>query len=219
MQIKVRVWDAPTRIFHWLLALSIPAMWWTATTGGSWLTWHKRLGLLVCALIIFRILWGFGGSQTARFSNFLQGKNGLQRYLKGNMPEHEQPGHNPVGALSVLVLLGMVIAQLVTGLFAPDNNTWLNPGYLNHLVSEATASTMYRIHLTLFWVLVGMIALHIVAVFAYLIIKKHNLIRPMITGFKTLTQPVNPPLKFAGWGTFLACAAVSAALVYLIANA
>jgi len=219
MQAKVRVWDAPTRLFHWLLALSIPAMWWTATTGGPWLMWHKRLGLFVCALIIFRILWGFGGSQTARFSNFIKGKSAFQRYLKGDLPEYEQPGHNPVGALSVLVLLGIVSAQLITGLFAPDNNTWLNPGYLNHLVSESTASTMYRIHRTLFWVLVGVIALHIVAVLAYLLLKKHNLIRPMVTGFKTLTQPVNPPLKFAGLGMFIVCVAISLAAVYLIANA
>lgn len=219
MQAKVRVWDAPTRLFHWLLAFSIPAMWWTATTGGPWLMWHKRLGLFVCVLVIFRILWGFGGSQTARFSNFIKGKNDIQRYLKGDVPEYEQPGHNPVGALSVLALLGMVTAQLITGLFSPDNNTWLNPGYLNHLISESTASTIYQIHRTLFWVLVGVIALHIVAVFAYLLLKKHNLIRPMVTGFKTLTQPVNPPLKFAGLGMFVICLAISIAAVYLIANA
>lgn len=219
MYTKVRVWDAPTRLFHWLLAFSIPAMWWTATTGGPWLMWHKRLGLLVCALIIFRLLWGFAGSQTARFRNFVPGKTTMQRYLKGELQEHEQPGHNPLGALSVFALLALVIVQLVTGLLAPDNNTWLNPGYLNHLVSESTASTAYSIHLTLFWVLVGVIALHIAAVFGYLIFKKHNLIRPMVTGFKNLTQPVNPPLKFAGFGVFILCVAISAAVVYLIANA
>lgn len=219
MNTKVRVWDAPTRLFHWLLAFSIPAMWWTATTGGSWLLWHKRLGLFICVLIMFRILWGFFGSQTARFSNFIKGQGAIKRYLQGNLPEHEQPGHNPMGALSVLLLLGLVATQLITGLFSPDNNTFLEPGYLNHLVSESTAATMYSIHLTLFWVLVAVIVLHIAAVFAYLLLKKHNLIRPMITGFKTLAQPVMPPLKFAGWLAFVLCVGASVAVVYLIANA
>lgn len=218
MDTKVRVWDAPTRIFHWLLAFSIPAMWWTASTGGSWLLWHKRLGLLVCTLIIFRILWGFFGSQTARFSNFIKGQGAIKRYLQGKMPEYEQPGHNPVGALSVLVLLGLVAVQLVTGLLSPDNNTFLEPGYLNHLVSESTANSAYSIHTTLFWVLVAVIVLHILAVFAYLVVKKHNLIRPMITGIKTLARPVSPPLKFAGWPTFLLCLAASVVLVYFMAN-
>ena len=98
MKQKVKVWDLPTRLFHWLLVLSVGFMWYSAQAGGGMLVWHLRCGLLVAGLIVFRLCWGLWGSDTARFSQFVRGPSSIRRYLQGSLTENEQPGHNPLGA-------------------------------------------------------------------------------------------------------------------------
>ncbi|WP_172765878.1 cytochrome b/b6 domain-containing protein, partial [Neisseria gonorrhoeae] len=114
MKNKTKVWDFPTRLFHWLLAASLPFMWYSAKAGGDMLQWHTRVGLLVLFLLVFRLCWGIWGSDTARFSRFVRGWAGIRGYLKNGIPEHIQPGHNPLGALMVVALLAAVSFQVGT---------------------------------------------------------------------------------------------------------
>ncbi|KER39607.1 cytochrome b561 family protein [Neisseria meningitidis 992008] len=106
MKNKTKVWDFPTRLFHWLLAASLPFMWYSAKTGGDMLQWHTRVGLFILFLLVFRLCWGIWGSDTARFSRFVRGWSGIREYMKNGIPEHVQPGHNPLGALMVVALFG-----------------------------------------------------------------------------------------------------------------
>ncbi|WP_416190808.1 cytochrome b/b6 domain-containing protein [Neisseria sp. CCUG12390] len=216
MKQKIKVWDLPTRIFHWTLVLAIAFMWYSGETGGNLLAWHLRCGLLILALVVFRVCWGLWGSDTAKFANFVRGPKQIVRYLKGEITENEQPGHNPLGALMVLALLGAVSVQVVTGLFSPDDNTFIHNGYLNNLVSSDTGAAMRKIHFGFFNVLLALAAVHIITIFAYKFLKKHNLITPMMTGYKELEGKL-PLLKFAGSGKLVAALAVALAVALLVA--
>ena len=217
MKQKVKVWDAPTRLFHWSLVLAIPFMWFSADTGGNWLTWHLRVGLFILGLWVFRICWGLWGSDTARFSQFVQGPAKIKRYLAGQMSENEQPGHNPMGALMVVGLLAAIGLQLLTGLFAADENTFTHSGYLNGWVSDDTGSLMRTIHVNFFWFLLGLIALHILAVLSYKLIKKINLILPMLSGYKHLEGEIKP-LRFASLPMLVLAVLVAAAVVWWVSG-
>lgn len=213
MKQKVRVWDLPTRIFHWTLVLCIPFLWWSASTGGEWLQKHLIVGCVVLGLLIFRIIWGFIGSQSARFSNFIKGPKQIKRYLTGEMTENEQPGHNPLGGLMVIALLLLLLTQVTTGLLSPDENSYLYDGFLAKFVSSDTASAARDIHVQLFWVIVGFAAIHVLSVFAYLIIKKIDLISAMFTGKKKMEGQL-PTLKFTSLGVAIVLALIIAAVIY-----
>lgn len=217
MKQKIRVWDLPTRIFHWTLVVAIAFMWFSAEVGGNLLAWHLRCGLFILALVIFRICWGLWGSDTARFTQFVKGPAQIKRYLKGEITENEQPGHNPLGALMVLALLAAVLIQVITGLFSPDDNTFLNHGYLNGLVSESTGMALRKIHFAFFNVLLILAAVHVGTILAYKFLKKHNLITPMLTGYKELEGKV-PVLKFAGTIPFAAAVLVALVVIVGVAN-
>ncbi|OSI17617.1 cytochrome b/b6 domain-containing protein [Neisseria dumasiana] len=212
MKQKLKVWDIPTRLFHWTLVIAIAFMWYSAETGGNLMVWHLRVGLLMLGLIVFRLCWGMWGSDTARFGSFVRGPAQIKRYLKGEITENEQPGHNPLGALMVLALLGAVSFQVITGLFAPDNNAFVNNGFLNGWVSEDTGSLIHTLHVQFFNYLLALIAVHVATIFIYKFVKKHNLITPMITGYKYLEGKL-PVIKFAGAGKLLAALAVAAGVV------
>lgn len=215
MKQKIKVWDAPTRLFHWLLAAAVAFMWYSAESGGDLMAWHLRCGLLILALLVFRICWGIWGSDTSRFAQFVRGPKHIVRYLKGQIDENEQPGHNPLGALMVLALLAAVLVQVSSGLFSPDDNAFTYNGYLNHLVGEDTGMALRSVHIGFFNILALLAAVHIVTVLIYKFVKKNNLIRPMLTGFKELTPPL-PQLAFAGAGKLLAALAVAAAVVFCV---
>ncbi len=217
MKQKIKVWDAPTRIFHWSLVLLIPFMWWSADTGGSWLAWHLRGGLLILGLLVFRLLWGFFGSDTARFHRFVQGPQQIKRYLNGQLTENEQPGHNPLGALMVLALLAGLGIQVGSGLFAADENSFTYSGYLNAWAGEAGGSVARNVHVTFFWVLLGLIAVHVLVIVLYKLVKKHDLIRPMLTGFKHIEGQV-PVLRFTSWRIAVLLLIGVAALLAVVAN-
>ena len=210
MKQKVKVWDLPTRLFHWLLVLSVGFMWYSAQAGGGMLVWHLRCGLLVAGLIVFRLCWGLWGSDTARFSQFVRGPSSIRRYLQGSLTENEQPGHNPLGALMVIALLAALVFQTATGLFAADENTFTNSGFLNHLVSEHAGTLARKIHVNFFNALAVLAGVHIAAVLLYRFVKKQDLITPMINGFKTIDakQP-----KLAGMGQLFAALSVVIAVV------
>lgn len=176
---QIRLWDLPTRLCHWLLALGVIAAVVSGQIGGNLIEWHGRIGLLIIGLIVFRLAWGLFGSTYARFAHFFPTPAKLAAYLKG---EWQGIGHNPLGALSVFGLLGLVALQVVTGLFANDDIAFVGP--LFALVDKDLSNRLTGLHhlaANLLFVLVG---LHLVAIAFYLHVKKVNLIRPMVTGWK-----------------------------------
>ena len=174
---RVRIWDGPTRIFHWALVLLIPAMWWTAEN--DQIALHVTLGLAIVALLVFRLIWGFIGSSTARFGTFLKGPRGVMNHLRGGGTAGI--GHNPLGGWSVAAMLLVLVIQVGLGLFAEDNDG-LAAGPLSFWVSADTAEALTDRHEFMFNVLLALIALHLVAVLYYAAIKRRNLVGPMITG-------------------------------------
>ena len=174
------IWDAPTRLFHWLLVVLLGFSWWSAKT--DHMQWHQYSGITVSGLMIFRILWGVIGSSTARFKEFVRSPREVWRYIRfDNTSALEKLGHNPLGGWSVVALLLMVTVQFVSGLFAIDIDG-LEEGPLSYLVEFDSGRTASRIHHGAFNFLLGLVVVHVVAVFFYLLIKRRNLIRPMITG-------------------------------------
>ena len=213
MKQRVRVWDLPTRLFHWSLVIGIALMYYTANFGH--MRWHLYIGLFLLGLMIFRIIWGFFGSQSARFSNFIKGPDAIKRYISGQLTENEQPGHNPLGALMVVALITLVCLQIMTGLFSVDNNAYVYDGYLKHLVSSDTADKMLGIHQRLFWVMIAFACVHVLFVFLYAIFKRIDLVLPMLTGYKKI-EGETPKLRFAPKGMAWIVLIISVVLVYLI---
>jgi len=178
----VKIWDIPTRLFHWALVASLAFMWWSAEEGGLWMDWHVKVGVFVLALLLFRLIWGFVGSETARFSHFLRAPQAAWQHLRalGSQQSAYHAGHNPLGAWMVVALLCLVGAQATTGLFATDDI--LVEGPLYDYVSSAFADRMTGLHHQLFNGLLAFIAVHVLAVFYYLVRKHTNLIKPMVSG-------------------------------------
>ena len=175
---KVYVWDLPIRLFHWLLVACVIGAFITAKIGGNLMVWHGRLGLIILGLLVFRIVWGFVGTTYARFPQFVRGPQTILAYLRG---QWQGQGHNPLGALSVLGLLGIVLAQALTGLFANDDIAF--NGYLVPLVGSELSGQIASIHRLMENALIALIALHIGAIVFYAWVKKHNLVKPMLNGW------------------------------------
>jgi cytochrome b len=187
---KVRVWDLPTRVFHWALLLCITGLAISGSVGGSAMVWHFRFGYFVLTLLLFRIVWGLAGGRWSRFGAFIYAPQSLIKYLKGQgKPEHGV-GHSPVGALSVFALLGVLLAQVGTGLLSDDEISFAGP--LTRFVSNATVSLATNYHTAIGkWLLLGLVVLHIAAILFYLY-RKHNLVLAMLHGDKNLVVAVPP---------------------------
>lgn len=180
----LKIWDLPTRIFHWLLVVSFIAAYVTNWLGVSYFTYHLWVGYFVVILLVFRILWGIVGTHHAQFINFVRHPIESLKYAlhltKGKAKSY--PGHNPLGALMVLTLLLVLLLQAVTGLFSNDEIFNIGPlyGYVSHELSlQLTA-----IHKELFYWILGAVAIHVSAVLFYVFVKRENLIKAMITGKK-----------------------------------
>ena len=184
MSSHIKLWDAPLRIFHWTFAIAVTASIATGWLGGGLMIWHGRLGLLVLGLLVFRVLWGFAGSTYARWSRILSAAFGVGSYLQGNWRE---AGHNPLGALSVLAMLGLVGFQVVSGLMATDDIAFKGPLYA--LVSSDAGNWLTGLHRQAKWLLVGFIGLHLVAIAYYALIKRKPLVRAMLSGRAKREQP------------------------------
>ena len=212
---QVPVWDLPTRLFHWLLVVLIALLYASGEYNLLDMRWHFWCGYATLALILFRVLWGVFGSQTSRFSAFVRSPVAVARYVRALLstnPQHSI-GHNPLGGWSVLALLACVLAQTVTGLFSSDEID--TDGPLAALVSGYTVKLMTRLHHTMENVLLVLIALHVAAVLLYLLVRKDDLITPMITGRKRLAD--SPALRFAApWLALLLLAHSVAAVAALI---
>jgi cytochrome b len=219
----VRVWDLPTRLFHWLLVLCVAGSVASAKLGGNWMDWHMRLGYAAFSLLLFRVLWGLVGGRWSRFASFVYSPRAAWRYLRGQPRAGEafEVGHSPLGALSVFALLGILAAQVATGLFADDEIATSGP--LLRFVSGATsgALTAYHKHWGQ-WLIYALVALHVLAVLFY-VLRGKSLLRPMIVGDKLMRGAV--PGSRDGWRQrlfalllMLACAALVAWLVGLGAS-
>ena len=189
MNSSARVWDLPTRIVHWLIAALVLLLWWTSK--GDDIALHKLFGFALLALLAFRLWWGFFGSETARFSDFVRGPRAVAAYVRAGTTATR--GHNPLGALSVLALLALLLIESGLGLFAIDEDG-LEAGPLSSYVSFDTAQLATHYHALLFDILVGFIALHIMAVLAYLALGQ-NLIAAMFSGRKHFASPTADPRR------------------------
>lgn len=209
----VPVWDIPVRLFHWTLVLLIAFSWLAAEM--DWMTWHMYSGYAVLALVLFRILWGFVGSTHARFSDFIYGPRALLGYVR-TLPSRSAAkfaGHNPLGGISVVLILLCVLAQAGTGLFANDDI--INEGPLFKHVSKELSDWLTTIHKYNFNVLLTLIGVHVAAVLYYLFYKSENLIKPMFTGRKQLPAGTAPaPMRSVGLAVVLL--AVCAAAVWFL---
>ena len=176
MSTKHPIWDIPTRLFHWLLVLTIVTAW--ATEELDWMQWHSYAGYMALGLILFRLGWGVFGSVHSRFRDFVRGPAAVRAYFRGETGEYK--GHNPAGAWSVLILLTLVLAQAVTGLFNANDESFAGP--LNALVSSGVADALGELHEIIFNALMVFVVLHVLAVIWYVLIKGDNILAAMITG-------------------------------------
>lgn len=191
MRLSMRVWDIPTRLFHWLLVVLIATSY--VSIQKNWMQIHFLSGYSILTLLLFRIAWGFVGSDTSRFGRFLKNPLEAVRHLlhfTRREPDNEV-GHNAAGGWMVLVLLAVVAVQVGTGLFSNDDV--LSQGPLAKFVSKDTSDQIAGYHSLNFNILLGVICLHVLAVLAYFAIKRHNLLRPMITGRKRMPAAMRAP--------------------------
>jgi cytochrome b len=205
--VRQAVWDLPTRLFHWLLVALIAFSWWSAEQ--EQLEWHLYSGYAVLSLLLFRLLWGFFGSSTARFANFVRGPAAVLAYVR-DARGWRAIGHTPLGALSVIALLGLIGLQVATGLINNDDDG-LVEGPLAPLVSYDFSETAHDVHELLFNVLLALIGLHIAAVLFYRLFLGKELLRPMITGRAAL-DPDTKPMRPAKWWVALACLVAAIAI-------
>ncbi|MGV0959143.1 MAG: cytochrome b/b6 domain-containing protein [Limnohabitans sp.] len=185
----LRIWDLPTRLFHWLLALCFVGLVITGNVGGQAMLWHLRLGYVVFSLLLFRLAWGLIGGHWSRWSSLPLGLTKLRRYLQGQSQASDLAGHNPLGSWSVLALLFFLSLQVGTGLFSDDEIA--NMGPLSSLVSGTWVSTATHWHKH--WgklILILLVLLHLLAIAWYSWRKRQALVSAMWHGDKVLTEPV-----------------------------
>jgi cytochrome b len=193
-----KLWDLPVRIIHWSFVLLLPLLWLSYEADRMGL--HKLLGYAMLALLAFRIFWGFAGSSTARFRNFIRGPRAMIAYLRTERGREGDPivGHNPIGGWSVIILLGLLTLEVGLGLIAIDEEGIVGGPLVDH-VSFAAAETARQWHEQLFDILLGFIGLHVAAILFYLLIRSDNLIGPMISGRKRLPNAAESPSFAPAW--------------------
>ncbi len=203
----VRVWDLPTRLFHWLLVILIGFSWWSAET--RHMDWHMLSGLTVLALVVFRIVWGFVGGSTARFGQFVRSPIAVLDHLRSDGSAPKPAGHNPIGGYSVILMLGLLTAQIGTGLFAVDVDG-IDSGPLSFLVDFEQGRKLSGIHHLSFSLLQLVAVVHVLAILFYLLARKRNLLAPMITGVDKQLSSEQGELVSSGIVRFMAAAAIAA---------
>lgn len=213
---SIRVWDLPTRLFHWLLVVLITLQYASGEFGWPSMQWHYRCGYATLALLLFRLAWGLVGSQTSRFGHFVRGPRAVWRYVStlARGGDASAAGHNPLGGWSVVLMLASLALQAVSGLFSSDDIS--EDGPLVARVSDATVALMTRIHGWNRYVLLALVGLHLAAIAMYWTLRGKNLVMPMLTGH---AQGVRSPLlRFApAWLALLLLALAAMAVWALVA--
>ncbi|MEK9940873.1 MAG: cytochrome b/b6 domain-containing protein [Arenicellales bacterium] len=195
----ILVWDLGIRVFHWALVVLVIALWVTAESEGDWMNVHRWLGTTVLALVLTRVIWGFVGSETARFVTFLRSPRVVMAYLAGFFTRRPMPqtiGHNPAGGWSVLTLLILLLLQAGTGLFSNDDLFFEGP--LSGWVGKEISDAMTGVHYLLFNGLLAFIGLHIAAIVMHWLFKRENLLTPMIHGKTVVEAPARAPQPRSG---------------------
>lgn len=187
MAYRVRVWDLPTRLFHWLLVACVAGSLVSGYVGGGAIDWHARFGYVLLALLLFRLVWGFVGGHWSRFASFVRSPRSVAAYLRGQAHPDHLVGHNPLGAGSVLAILLVLLAQVATGLVNDDEISFQGPLY--PLVSSRLASAAHTFHAWGQWLVIALVVLHLAAIAWYGLRKRQNLVRPMVLGDKELAAP------------------------------
>ncbi len=214
----IRVWDIPTRLFHWSLVLLFGALWVSGELGGRAMRYHEIFGFLLLALVVTRVLWGLVGSRTARFSDFMRGPRTTLAYLaavlRGRPPA--SLGHNPLGGWMVLTLLVLLLAQASSGLFATDDIAFDGP--LNYLVHEHTAKLLTRFHHLDFRLLLLLAGVHLLAVAIHRLRFGDDLVRPMLSGRKPVPPGWQgpPPALTSAWRALILFGVVAGGLYFAI---
>ncbi len=211
----VRVWDLPTRLFHWLLVALVIASFATGKAGGNAMRYHEWSGLGILTLLVFRLAWGLIGSRPSRFAHFLKGPGTVVRYaatlLKRDAPAHL--GHNPLGGWSVALMLLSLLVQAGTGLFANDDIATTGP--LAARVSKVMSDRITSVHHLNHDIILVLVAVHVAAVLFHLVFRHENLIAPMLTGVKPWRGQA-PPLQEPSLWLAAAVAVLAASGVYLL---
>ena len=205
---RVAVWDLPTRLFHWLLVALIALSWWSAEEGE--LELHLYSGYAILSLLLFRLMWGFVGSSTARFRNFVHGPRAVLGYVR-DMRGWSGIGHTPLGAISVIALLALVAFQVATGLINADDDG-LAEGPLAPLVSFDLSDTAHDLHEDAFDILLVFIGFHIAAILVYRLALRKRLVAPMVTGLAQVerqTEPMRPGRKWLALVCLLGAIAIT----------
>ncbi|CAD6528175.1 hypothetical protein LMG27952_02156 [Paraburkholderia hiiakae] len=194
---RVPVWDLPTRLFHWLTVVLVAAAY--VTQRMNWMQMHVRLGETLLALVLFRILWGCFGSETARFSRFVASPRKAIEHLRHVLRREPdvQVGHNAAGGWMVLLLLALLLVETLTGLY--DNNDIADEGPLSEIVPAKIANAIAGLHAWGWDVLAAAVVLHVCAIAVYALVKGHNLIGPMLSGRKRLPASVRAPARASLW--------------------
>ena len=209
----VLVWDIPIRVFHWLIVVLVAAAY--ATWRLNWMVWHGWVGDALLALALFRLLWGFFGGETARFSHFLASPRIVVQHFKTSLRREpdRQIGHNPAGGWMVLILLALLLVETLTGLYVA--NDIADEGPLTEMVPAWVANAITSAHAIVWDALLAAIVLHVLAIAGFAAIKGQNLLRPMITGTKVLPASVDAPRRgsLARAGLLLLGCGVAAAIL------
>lgn len=194
---STRVWDLPTRVFHWTLVVCVIGLVVTGSTGGNAMVWHFRLGYAVFTLLLFRLIWGIIGGKWSRFASFIYAPSTIIKYFKGQGDPHHVIGHTPLGALSVFAMLAFLMAQVATGLISDDEIAASGP--LTKFVSNTTVSLASSYHNAVGKrLIIALVLMHVIAILFYLFKKRENLIKPMLHGDKVLSHDIPASRDDAG---------------------
>ncbi len=215
VHLPMPIWDIPIRLFHWLLVALVGFMWLSGEKG--WMLYHMLTGYVILSLLVFRVIWGFVGSDTARFRFFLKSPFAALRHLShiARREPDTEIGHNAAGGWMVLGMLGLLFAQIITGLGSNDDVDIEGP--LVGRIGKTMSDQFTWLHHRLFNVILIVVALHVLAIITYAVLKRHDLVRPMITGRKRMPGAMKPP-RMVSAVLALAIYVVVAAGVYAIAR-
>jgi len=212
---KVPVWDVPVRLFHWLLLALVAFSWWSGEQGNDWLEYHAWSGCAILTLVLFRVVWGFVGSDPARFAHFVRSPRVSYAYFRSVLQRRPRVylGHNPLGGWMILSLLLVLLVQAITGLFGNDDSAYEAP--LSHWLSHGTSSLITTLHAYNFDLLLGLVGLHVAAVLTHQLLRRDDMIKAMFTGVKSSVAGETAGRMVSTWRA-LALLGCIAALVYAL---
>jgi cytochrome b len=211
---RIKVWDLPVRLFHWSIVVLIFAAWLTQELNK--MEWHVWCGYAILTLLLFRLIWGFIGSDTARFTRFLKSPAAALRHLSHlrRREADREIGHNAAGGWMVLVMLALIGVQAGTGLFANDDGNTEGP--LMHLVDKEQSNWFSKIHSLNFNLIEAVILLHVLAIVAYAVLKRQDLVRPMVTGTKLMPGETAVPRLVNPLWALVTLALAAGVVVWLV---